>query len=118
MVARYARNNYDPANATPVWDASGGLPVSPGQSFLGYTQVTDLTAAHAVSSFSPPTDAKTALIQVNAGIVRYRQDGVAPTTTVGMLAYATGPLFAVTDFANTKFINNGSAASLNIEWYG
>lgn len=112
----YARNNDNPANSMPVWQVGGGSLVPPGSSIIEYDQVTNLTSATALT---PPAGATIALVQVNAGVVRYRRDGTNPTNTVGFLAYATGPtMFFSAPFANLKFINNGTAASLNIEWYG
>lgn len=110
-----AQNN--PAAATPVWFVGGASPVPPGATLIGYTQVTDLSAAVTIT---PPTGATIAVVQVNAGVVRYRRDGVDPTGTVGMLAYATAPPTTFySPFTNLKFIQNtGSTASLNIEWYG
>jgi hypothetical protein len=57
------------------------------------------------------------MIRTEAQAVRYRDDGIAPTTTVGMplavgvsLQY-TGPL------ANVQFIQQTSGALLNILYY-
>jgi hypothetical protein len=113
----YSRNNLNPANAMPVWIVAGGVPIPPGYTLVGYQQVTDLSAAVALT---PPTGATLAVVQVNAGVVRYRRDGVAPTGTVGMLAYATGPAMVFDSPTSAlKFIqNSGSTASLSIEWYG
>lgn len=108
------------ANAIPVFLADGypgGVP--PNATFISYQQIADLSGA---TILTPPAGATMALVQVNAGIVRYRRDGgsTPPTGDVGMLAYATGPLmFFSAPFSQLDFIQNtGSTASLNVEWYG
>lgn len=105
------------AGAIPVWGIGGVSPLPPGSALISYAQVTNLSAAVALS---PPDGATTALVQVNDGIVRYRRDGTNPTASVGMLAYATGPVMAFyAPFTNLKFIQaTGSTGSLNVEWYG
>lgn len=114
----YPNNQSDPRGAIPVWIAGGstvGLP--PGSTLIGYDQVTDLTSA---ATLNPPDGATIAVVQVNAGIVRYRPDGVDVENDVGMLAYATGPSMVFNaPFDDLSFIQaTGSTGSLNILWYG
>ncbi len=104
------------AGAIPVWFPGGGAPVPPGSAIVEYVQVEDLSSAVPLTA---PEGADVAVVQVNAGIVRYRRDGVAPTGDVGMLLYATGPNVAFyAPFDDLEFIQKtGSTASLNIEWW-
>src|SRR5882672_6430716 len=53
---------------------------------LGYCQLTSLAAATKLSACSGgiPAGATSALISVEGAAIRYRDDGTAPTTTVGM----------------------------------
>lgn len=104
------QGNYN--GAIPVWGLSL---VPPGLSILEYEQITDLAAA---TDLEPPEGATFALVQVNAGVVRYRRDGVSPTASVGMLAYATSPPMPFSIFDGLEFIQTAASASLNIEWYG
>jgi hypothetical protein len=73
---------------TPVESKSG--PYVP----LGYCQITSLGSAVALvtascATGSVPTGATIAEICVETASVRYRDDGTAPTTTVGMLVAPT-----------------------------
>ncbi len=112
----FPNSQSDPAGAIPVWVVGGLAPVPPGYAIVEYQQVTSLSGATALT---PPDGATVALVQINAGIVRYRRDAVAPTGDVGMLAYATGPLMSFSTFDGLEFIQaTGSTGSLNIEWYG
>lgn len=81
---------------------------------LGYQQITDLSAATALTV---PTGATTAVIVAEAQAVRYRDDGTSPTASVGQpvavgvsVTY-TGPLSKV------KFIEQTSGAKLNVLYY-
>lgn len=112
----YPNSQANPAGAIPVWVVAGSIP--PGNALLGYEQFTDLSSALDLAD-EAPEGAAYALVQVNDGIVRYRQDGVAPTGGIGMLMYATGPaqLFPLSRLP--EFIQaTGSTASLNVEFYG
>jgi hypothetical protein len=81
---------------------------------LGYQQITSLGSSTALTV---PAGATTAYITAEAQAVRYRDDGTAPTATVGQplavgtLLIYTGPL------ANIRFIEQTSGAKLNISYY-
>ncbi len=67
---------------------------------------------------SPPAGANVALLNAETGNVRWRDDGTAPTTTVGMLITKDGdPYEYWGNLSSIKFINAGGAASLNISYY-
>lgn len=84
-------------------------PTKPGTfTALGYCQLTSLSAATLLSSCAGgiPAGATVAQISVETAAVRYRDDGVAPTTTVGMPApigsfQYSGPLSALQFIAQT-----------------
>lgn len=81
---------------------------------LGFQQITALTAA---TKLAVPIGAVSALITVEGAPVRWRDDDVPPTATVGMplnvgdvLNY-DGPVRAV------QFIQMSAGAVLNINYY-
>lgn len=81
---------------------------------LGYQQITTVSSA---THLTVPTGAREAVIIAEAQAVRYRDDGVAPTATVGQpLAVST-----VLDYTGTlsaiQFIEQTSGAKLNILYY-
>lgn len=89
---------------------------------LGYQQITDLSAA---VKLTVPSQDKTglnqmptiALITPLTGNVRWRDDGVAPTASVGMPLAAGVTLQYDGILRNIQFINNGGTAELNISYY-
>jgi len=89
---------------------------------LGYQQIADLTAA--VGLTVPQRDLQGlnqkptfALITPLTGNVRWRDDGVAPTATVGMPLAAGVTLQYDGDLTRIRFIDNGGTAELNISYY-
>lgn len=113
----YTRNNYNPANATPVWIVSGGTPgVPPDAVYLEHEQITDFAAA---KGLTPPEGATYAVVQVNGGSVRYLRDD-DPTASVGMVLYATGTIVVSgAELDTIRFINlTGSTSILDVEYYG
>jgi hypothetical protein len=93
---------------------------------LGYQQITSFASA---TNLTVPADATFALIQVEgvAGtdFARWRDDGVAPTTSVGMLVDGTNsattspqpaPFLYAGDLTKIQFISSGSP-KLNISYY-
>lgn len=107
-------------NETIPGPASPGCTVGPcfvphvGISTLGYQQFT-VVASTALPSI--PASAKEAFIVCEGQTVRWRDDGVAPTTTVGM------PLPVNTAFPYTgalsalRIIQTASAATCNVTYY-
>ena len=81
---------------------------------LGYQQITDASTA---VGLTVPTGANFAMIVAEAQSVRWRDDGIAPTTTVGM------PLSVGIDFSydgdlhRIKFIAVTAGAIINISYY-
>lgn len=81
---------------------------------MGYQQISSLSSA---TGLTVPNGARVALITAESQGVRFRDDGTAPTATVGM------PLAADTKFQYTgnlskiKFIEQAASAKLNVLYY-
>lgn len=86
---------------------------------LGYCQLTTLSSSSALASCSGgiPAGATSARIVAEAQAVRYRDDGTAPTSGVGM-PLATGEAL---DYSGTlsalRFIEQTSGGKLNVSFY-
>lgn len=81
---------------------------------LGYQQITSLSAA---TGLTVPRGATLAVIIPEAFAVRWRDDGTAPTSAVGMpLAIAT-VLSYDGDLSRVQFIEQSAGAKLNISYY-
>jgi hypothetical protein len=120
MAGPYPNSQMNPAAAIPVWIApnpNGGV-AAPGAPYiatpLGYQQITALTAA---VHLTPPAGATFAAISVSGAAVRYRDDGTAPTATVGMpLAIGSTTTYAG-PLAVVEFIGEAAGAILDISYY-
>ena len=87
---------------------------------LGYAQAPVPASAQTFAglSIAIPADAIIALISAEGAGVRYRDDGVAPTATVGMpLAAGQEFQYGVTDFTQIQFIQQAVGAVLNVAFY-
>jgi len=89
---------------------------------IGYQQITDLSSA--VGLTVPERDNSglrqmptIALITPYTNNVRWRDDGVSPTGSVGMPLAAGVTLQYDGNLKAIKFINNGGSAELNISYY-
>lgn len=91
-------------------------------SCIGYQQITSLSSA---AGLTVPTNDKSgnkqqptfALIVAEGKDVRWRDDGTAPTTSVGMPLAVGVPLQYDGDLTNIKFIETAASAKLNISYY-
>ncbi len=81
---------------------------------LGYEQLTSLTTATALT---PPAGATLAVISVEGAAVRYRDDGTAPTATVGMPLAISQQFTYSGDFSKLEFIGQAAGAILNVSFY-
>lgn len=89
---------------------------------LGYQQITSLSASTGLTvptlapdgSFQKPTFA---LIIAEGAPVRWRDDGTAPTASVGMPLAIGVPLQYDGDLNKIKFIEQSASAKLNISYY-
>lgn len=91
-------------------------------SCIGYQQITSLSAA---ANLTVPTTDKSgnkqqptfALIIAESKDVRWRDDGTAPTASVGMPLAVGVPLQYDGDLTNIKFIETAASAKINISYY-
>jgi hypothetical protein len=81
---------------------------------LGYQQITSLSSA---VSLTVPLGATRALIAPAAQSVRWRDDGVAPTASVGMPVAAGAYLSYDGDLSLIRFIETTASAELNVTYY-
>lgn len=88
---------------------------NPFQKPLGYQQYTSLSSATNLSGY--PAGATSAIIYVEGAAIRWRDDGTAPTTTVGM-PVSSGQDFQYTgDFSKIQFIQQTASATINVSYY-
>ena len=81
---------------------------------LGYQQITSLSAA---ATLTVPAGATMALIVAETQAVRWRDDGTAPTSSVGM-PLATGVSLSYDgDLKAIRFIQQTASATLNVSYY-
>ena len=81
---------------------------------LGYQQITSLSASTALTV---PASARLALIQAETANVRWRDDGTAPTASVGLVLAAGAVLFYDGDLTAVRFIETSASAKLNVAYY-
>lgn len=81
---------------------------------LGYQQITNLLSS---VGLTPPTGATYAVIVAEGQAVRWRDDGVAPTSSVGMPVAVGGVLEYDGDFRILRFIQQSASAVLNVSYY-
>jgi len=82
---------------------------------LGYQQISSVATSTALTV---PPGANLALIDCEAQAVRWRDDGTAPTATVGMsMAVADAPLEYSGNLSALRFIEQTAGAKLNIAYY-
>lgn len=83
---------------------------------LGYQQMTSLAAATAPTV---PVGTTMMLVMVEGQDVRWRDDGTAPTATVGMLVTVGQTLqYDAGQLAVLKFIEVAASAKCNLSYYG
>lgn len=95
--------------------ATPGLPLAA----LGYCQLSSIDASTALSSCSGgvPAGANFAVMQPEAQAIRYRDDGTAPTSSVGF-PVAVGASFTRSgNLSNVRVISATSGAKLNVLFY-
>lgn len=91
-------------------------------SCLGYQQITSLSAATGltvptVDSSGNKQQPTFALIIAETQAVRWRDDGTAPTASVGMPLAVGVPLQYDGDLTKIRFIEQTASAKLNISYY-
>ena len=101
--------------AAAAQTAVPGLPLAA----LGYCQLTSIDTAAALSACAGgiPSGANFAVIQPEAQAIRYRDDGTAPSATVGF-PVAVGASFTRSgDLAKIRVISATAGAKLNVLFY-
>lgn len=85
----------------------------------GYQQITSLSSAAGltVPTNKDGTKPNYAIITVQTQAVRWRDDGTAPTTTVGMPMAVGQTLYYDGDLNAIKFIEQTASAALNVSYY-
>lgn len=85
-----------------------------GLTCLGYEQITDLSSA---STLTVPAGATVALLNPETKSVRWRDDGTAPTASVGMVLHAGDTFIYTGDLSAIQLIETAASAELNISYY-
>lgn len=104
-----------PAFAMPVYLTGGGGGGDLTGTPLGYQQIS--TALATAQSLTVPTGANVAYIVAEAVDVRWRDDGVAPTSSVGMVLPAGASLTYAASLAAIQFIETAAGSILNVSYY-
>ena len=81
---------------------------------MGYQQVTSISGATALTV---PAGAKFAVFQAEAQVVRFRDDGVAPTASVGFELPVGVPYNYVGTLSNVQVIETTSGGIVNVLYY-
>lgn len=81
---------------------------------LGYQQITSLSAA---TGLTVPSGATRAVINAESQGVRWRDDGTAPTASVGMVLPVLSTLSYDGDLNRIRFIQQAASATLNVSYY-
>ena len=98
----------------PAGTPSTIVPVSGTPNPLGYQQITSLASSTALT---PPTGATIAQISVETAGVRYRDDGTAPTASVGMPLLAGANITYGGSLSAIRFIAISGSPVLNVSYY-
>lgn len=102
----------------PAALSSGRLAVDTGLrgglSALGFQQITSLSTSTALTV---PSGAGLAVIQAEGAAVRWRDDGTAPTASVGMLLPAGAELRYTGTLGALRLIQTDSGAVIDVSYY-
>src|SRR5579864_6785505 len=102
------------SNVPQLWPSRGTAPYQ--TEALGYQQLS-VTSGAAVS-LTVPNGATTAVVSVETAAVRWRDDGTAPTTTVGMpIAAAAAPFVYSGALSAIQFIAQSTTATVDVSYY-
>jgi predicted hotdog family 3-hydroxylacyl-ACP dehydratase len=87
---------------------------------LGYKQITGLNIMRMLTEGGAiPSDARFALLQAETQSIRWRDDLVDPTASVGMILTAGDPPFLYDgNLGAIEFIEVSASAKLNVTFYG
>jgi len=85
-----------------------------GYASRGYQQITGLNI---FKTLTVPANAGAALIQATGQPVRYRDDLVTPTASVGMLLANGDSMWYTGDLGALRFIETAASATINVLYY-
>ena len=105
--------------ASPALAQQGNKNSSPYVEPLGYCQLTSVSVATAFSSCSGGVPANSAWAKIisESAAWRWRDDGVAPTATVGFPENANAPFYYSGSFANLQVIPQNGSTTFDIVFY-
>lgn len=92
--------------------ATLGLPIP-----YGHQQIPSLSTS-AAQTLTPPAGARIALIQVEGGDLRWRDDATSPTSNVGMRLYNGDTLPYTGLLSAIQLIAVSAGVIVNINYYG
>lgn len=103
------------SDGTAFYTASGGGGGAPyGATPLGFQAITPVAA----TALTVPATATFAVVQCDVANVRWRDDGVNPTATVGMILFSGTQWTFSGDLSVVKFIQTADGAgTLNVSYY-
>lgn len=116
----YSTNQALNVNLAGQAAAAGGtasIPIQTTSGTLtpkGYQQITATTTSF---TLTPPAGSRIAVIQAEAQSIRYRDDGIAPTATVGMLLNVGEAIEYDGNLAAWHGIAATAGAILNVSYY-
>lgn len=102
--------------ATLLAPAPAGAVTFQGLQSLGFQQMTSLGSATALPAIPPGT--QEAFIICTGQTVYWRDDGVAPTATVGMPLPINTPFPYTGSIASIKLIQTSASATCNVTYFG
>lgn len=96
-----------------------GYPLAVGQTPgtqtpLGYQQITSLSSA---ATLTVPNGATVAYVTVSGQAVRWRDDGTAPTATVGVPVAVGAQLVYSGSLSAIQFIQQAASATIDVVYY-
>jgi len=110
--------DVDDNNPLPVVIADGMSTAYSAIDAIGYQQLTSVQLQQ-VQHLSPPAGAMRAYVQNNGGSnVRWRDDGTAPTVSIGMRIENGDDHTFTGDLTLPAFKDEGANAVLDISYYG
>lgn len=81
---------------------------------MGFQQITGLST---VKALTIPTGAVMAVVRAETQAVRWRDDGTAPTASIGMEILVGQELHYDADMTTIQFIEETASATLSVSYY-
>jgi len=83
----------------------------------GYQQILAATLDAGATNLTVPAGASYALLKAEAQAIRWRDDGVAPTTSAGMIIDVGDEFWYTGELSAIEFISDTAGAILNVSYY-